>query len=1289
MEQNASENLLDVALIPTHAECKAELKKSNDRWKSTGENTQLITAFAEHGPLESFNKCQFHLFKDNAFYDNELLSWATSKGNGPVVKALIGRGVLQAVGSLSFERHVRNALDCLHDDVAVALLRAHPTYKFDPNNDFDQCNLLQVAAYTGSLDCARMLLEGNYGIQVDATTKCLNATPLKLAAERTQNTRGIIYGEPYFTDRKRKMLNLLIAHGANPNIEVVTHRERSMFGSSAEDKTTFIDWCVSNKYDDCLAALVEAKKLWATSKIKAHYYGEETLLEWAYREGSMPLIKAFVPPANDEPRYQSDFSELLITAGARGYKQVIDYVATHPKTQKRKSTAQELVKVAVAKGWDLTTQRLVDHYGKDILFGTDDFYRPMGLLTAAAQSGKLCMVRQLLDFGCDVLEPNAQDKLPLVKSVEVKAGAITDIFLGAGAGTPEAINAALSLAFFRYDTEPKTFEQLLPYASDKCVVRELCSKYTGNTPVEYAAKKGAAMVQAMLEAGFDPHDYREAVPLKIAVQRNDLESVGLLLRYGADPEVAWGGGNTALHGAAFNGSVAMLKLLLDAGISSTKNDEGVTPLMIAVATSGADAVAFLLEESNCSVKDEIVFKELANGENQEISLTLFEFMLKENRNFNRTVCQLLFDRGADIERVNERGETPIFWAMRNGNSAALEWLVAQGARLDVINNKGQTPFSLLASHDRCEQSEMLLAGIKGLSVRSGGLVSVHEALEHRKKWQLDSWPSATEIARWKQSMKFDPFAQIRDFCGADLHKKGDHKPTLDVSIKELESAICQHGVYLFNKKMDELIRSNDLEAIKRFIATGIDLATFDMGHGTTLLHWAAHHGHAELLTDLLENHGLKAVVDKESIHEYSPLAEAKTVECAHILLNHGATVTENVLFKLSYKNNPALCNLAWAHISDELFKTLDIQQLYDCSVSHGNTVVAQKCIERGALPKEEDLVRAVHAQYHEVVTLLVAHHVSLENANQIAKHNRWNPVQSLAKVAVEKKNLPLLKTVVATVDASSIVAAARDGWHEGLEFMLESGLVTCLGLQDDPLGSAIRAESVPCCNLLIKYLQVTFDHINRAVENPAIFALLLTKFQPREGDIDLLLGHAIFKCEPESVKALLCMVKNLSGLDQKKRTYLHAVAKRAHLFGVNEYQGRMGMCWKDRVKNIAWLQAWRIRMLEGKEYVAELEKPGKAIQKAADTLYALMTAPVYTSAEEHKKILFWLLERRCDMTEEGTNWWERYDLQACTAYQWAQKNGNSSTFNDLLDPQKVKQWFAAIDREYAKRDAQQ
>lgn len=115
------------------------------------------------------------------------------------------------------------------------------------------------------------------------------------------------------------------------------------------------------------------------------------------------------------------------------------------------------------------------------------------------------------------------------------------------------------------------------------------------------------------------------------------------------------------------------------------------------------------------------------------------------------------------------------------------------------------------------------------------------------------------------------------------------------------------------------------------------------------------------------------------------------------------------MLKLSYKNNPALCNLAWANISDELFKTLDIQQLYENALGNGNTVFVQKCIARGAQPTEEDLGRAVREQHHDVVDLLVAQNVSLENANQKAKHNTWNPIQSLAKVAVEKKIFPYLK----------------------------------------------------------------------------------------------------------------------------------------------------------------------------------------------------------------------------------------------------------------------------------------
>lgn len=135
-------------------------------------------------------------------------------------------------------------------------------------------NLLQLAACTGSLNCARALLEGNYGIKVDDTTKSVKATAFKLAAERNQNLGGFCFSEPSFTKRKRAMLNLLIKHGADPKVEVVTRRERSMFGSAGEDKSTFIDWCISNKYDDCLAALVNANKVYGIDKVNARYYGE-------------------------------------------------------------------------------------------------------------------------------------------------------------------------------------------------------------------------------------------------------------------------------------------------------------------------------------------------------------------------------------------------------------------------------------------------------------------------------------------------------------------------------------------------------------------------------------------------------------------------------------------------------------------------------------------------------------------------------------------------------------------------------------------------------------------------------------------------------------------------------------------------------------------------------------------------------------------------------------------------------------------------------------------------------
>ncbi|MGE0010121.1 MAG: ankyrin repeat domain-containing protein [Candidatus Babeliales bacterium] len=1262
----------DPALIPTYHECAQELQ--NNSWHKAVD-TALLSAYAEHGDLHMFES---RIGREKKLRDNQLLSWAMGS-EFDVVRTLLRRGIAQTIGDSSWCSYIESALSDNNDLLATELLQAKAD--FDPQaGKMDWVTLLQWAASTGAINTARTLLEGPYGAKmVDASTKSAPFTPLQLAAQWQQVSNGVCYAEPLFSARKREMINLLLTHRAKFDVIITTRfGDRCVVGN--EHTQSFVNWCVSQKYDDCLARLVERKQLCGDNVIKNDYSGvEQTLSSWAAGQGSLPLVKALVPMVDEKPKYQVDFTELIKRAVNWGRKPVIDYLGMHPATKRRKSTAQLMMHCAVSHGWLGTARALATHYGIENLTGEDDWYHTSEYFHDIAPNVSPAMVRQLLAWDCNPRAKNEQGNVPLMSVTAANNVQSTAVMLAAGCLLDEGNISALAATFSSNKTTPELFEQLLAYTSDRAHVREICVAQTGMTPVEFAVGKGYRMTKLVLEAGFDPNEYKQEHPLAFAVGHKDSELVALLLRHGADADITFEDGSTLLHRAAQHGSVVMLQHLFNAGVQPSVDENGHTPLLNAAYFNTPEVVSFLLNRNGPEAIRQIAYTLESHNDGPDISQTLFEYVIHQRRNDVVPVCQLLYELGADLERVNELGETPIFWAVRNSNAAALEWAVAQGARLDVTNQEGETPLSFLASQIEWVQEELLIAVLKGLSAYAGGVVPVMDAIELSKKYPLDNyWVSDEHVKVWKASLKFDPFEQIGLYCGTGLHKEylreREVKPTLAARLKEIEQKNCRHGAYLFAQKMKEMFTGNDLEAVKQFVATNVNLCTYDVQHGATVLHWAAQNGHADLVRDLLENHGLKEVINKETIHKCAALSEAATAECAQILLDNGAAITPNVISRLIFQTNNEACGVILAHLDGAAFSQEDVQRLYESAAHNGNVLITQKFLELGAQPKIADLEHAVREQRVGVATLLAARGISIADANTAAQQNKWNPLSSLAYLAVEKKNSALLKEVIETADESLLTSAVWRDFHEGVAILLEAGIVPTNTHPSDPLMDAIRAKSVECCKLLVEHQTVRFVHVEKALLHAPIMRILLPKFEPSQEQCAALLEKAVDSCAADSVRILLEKTRNLSGVTSKGLTYFHMIAQKAHHFGVDERSAQnKGAHWSERVKNITWLQSWKTRVLEGNECAdTQSESRGK-VQGIVATLHALMTTPVCASAQTHKNALFWALHGGVGK-------------QQIKPFDMAQKAGNSTTFSDLFDVAKVEQWHAAIDREYEKKD---
>ncbi|KAJ8246699.1 hypothetical protein GJAV_G00254410 [Gymnothorax javanicus] len=108
----------------------------------------------------------------------------------------------------------------------------------------------------------------------------------------------------------------------------------------------------------------------------------------------------------------------------------------------------------------------------------------------------------------------------------------------------------------------------------------------------------AAMLIRKGRAPLESRDSEGRTALHVAAWQGSLEAVGLLLKAGADADARDGEGRPPLHTAAWRGHASVARLLLDSGGASVDRacfQQGATALCIAAQEGHAELVAVLLE----------------------------------------------------------------------------------------------------------------------------------------------------------------------------------------------------------------------------------------------------------------------------------------------------------------------------------------------------------------------------------------------------------------------------------------------------------------------------------------------------------------------------------------------------------------------------------------------------------------------------------------------------------------------------------------------------------------------
>ncbi len=217
----------------------------------------------------------------------------------------------------------------------------------------------------------------------------------------------------------------------------------------------------------------------------------------------------------------------------------------------------------------------------------------------------------------------------------------------------------------------------------------------GNTALSHAARGGHISTAELLLAADSDIGHQNLAGSSVllrAVTTNRRRMVKMLLAAGADPNIANNRQITPLVTAAYNGEKRMLDILLAAGADPTAIDaSGKGPIVYAAGRGFTKIAEALLDagvDPNAIYANDLTVLMWAAGHSNDVP---------EAEGLE--TVQLLLDRGAKIDAIDNRGRSALMIAAERGHAAAVTLLLEQGADPARQDKSGKDALALAASEE--------------------------------------------------------------------------------------------------------------------------------------------------------------------------------------------------------------------------------------------------------------------------------------------------------------------------------------------------------------------------------------------------------------------------------------------------------------------------------------------------------------------------------------------------------------------------------------------------------------
>ncbi|KAK3113486.1 hypothetical protein LTR53_009164, partial [Teratosphaeriaceae sp. CCFEE 6253] len=205
----------------------------------------------------------------------------------------------------------------------------------------------------------------------------------------------------------------------------------------------------------------------------------------------------------------------------------------------------------------------------------------------------------------------------------------------------------------------------------------------------------------LLDHGADPDGAigeLQRTPLHQAAHLNHVDSLAALLRHGASMRTEDAKGDTPLHLAAWAGHCEAICALLANGadVDWLSGRDGYSPLWCAISAYHIDVARLLLKHGAR------VSRRSTSGNGL---LPLHQAAVTGQS----AMCELLLERGAQVDISDDERNTPLHYAAACGSGASVQVLLCNGADITLTQAQGLTPAHWAAHKGHTEVLVLLLS----------------------------------------------------------------------------------------------------------------------------------------------------------------------------------------------------------------------------------------------------------------------------------------------------------------------------------------------------------------------------------------------------------------------------------------------------------------------------------------------------------------------------------------------------------------------------------------------------